>query len=62
MELIIGAVIAVGLIVALAEDEDLSDYADRMEINRMADRSRARKAPGMRPRCRYIEAGWRPGR
>lgn len=55
MELIIGAVIAVGLIVALAEDEDLSDYADRMEINRMADRSRS--GWNRKRRGKYSQAG-----
>ena len=62
MELIIGFVIAMILPMALAEQETLKEYSDRMAVNRLADQSRNRKAPSMRPRCRYIQAGWRPGR
>lgn len=60
MELIIAFVIAVILLLALAEPETLAEYSDRMAVNRMADQSRARKAPSMRRSCRYVRAGWRP--
>ena len=62
MELIIAFIIAMVLLWLAAEPETLADYSDRMHVNRLADRSRARKAPGMRRPCRYVEAGWRPGR
>ena len=62
MELIVGFVIAMILLMALAEQETLAEYSDRMAINRLADRSRKRKAPGLRRPCRYAQAGWRPGK
>ena len=62
MELIIGFVIAMILLWLLSEPESLADYSDRMAVNRLADQSRKRKAPSMRPRCRYTQAGWRPDR
>ena len=31
---------------------------ERGRIDRLADQSRARKAPGMRRRCRYVRAGY----
>ena len=62
MELIIAFIIAMVLLWLAAEPETLADYSDRMHVNRLADRSRARKAPGTRRPCRYVEAGWRPGR
>lgn len=62
MELIIAFIIAMVLLWLAAEPETLADYSDRMHVNRLADRSRARKAPGTRQRCRYIQAGWKPGK
>ena len=62
MELIIAFIIAMVLLWLAAEPETLADYSDRMHVNRLADRSRARKAPGARQRCRYVGAGWRPDR
>ena len=61
MELIIAFIIGVILLVLAAEPESLADYSDRMHINRLADRSRTRKAPTVRRACRYVRAGWRPG-
>ena len=46
MELIIAFIIAMVLLWLAAEPETLADYSDRMHVNRLADRSRARKAPG----------------
>ena len=62
MELIIAFIIAVILLWLAAEPETLADYSDRMHVNRLADRSRARKAPGARQRCRYAVAMYRPGK
>lgn len=60
MELFIGIILAALIVILNVEDESLEDMRDRAAVARMADRSRARKAPGMRPRCRYVQAGWRP--
>ena len=62
MELIIAFIIAMVLLWLAAEPETLADYSDRMHVNRLADRSRARKAPTMRKRSRYSQAGWKPGK
>ena len=62
MELIIAFIIAVILAGLASQPETLAEYSDRMHVNRLADESRKRKAPGMRRACRYVEAGWRPGR
>lgn len=62
MELIIAFIIAMVLLWLAAEPETLAEYSDRAAVNRLADRSRARKAPGTRKRCRYIQAGWKPGK
>ena len=50
-------VLAVVALLLLSEDERLEDLSERRRINALADQSRKRKAPGMRPRCRYIKAG-----
>ena len=62
MELIIAFVIGMILLWLLSEPESLDEYSDRMHINRLAERSRARKAPGMRKTCRYAKAGWWTGK
>ena len=62
MELIIAFIIAMVLLWLAAEPETLAEYSDRAAVNRLADRSRKRKAPAMRKRCRYIQAGWKPGK
>ena len=62
MELILAFVVAVILVILGARPETLAEYSERMHVNRLADRSRARKAPTVRNRCRYIRAGWRPDR
>ena len=42
MELLIGAfVLGMATLAIVAEDERIEDYADRMAVNRMADKSRA---------------------
>ena len=61
MEFIIGFVFAVALLWLASEPEGLAEYSERVHINHLADRSRARKAPGTRGRCRYAQTGWRPG-
>ena len=58
MELIIAFVIAMILLWLAAEPETLAEYSDRMHVNRLADRSRARKAQGVRRQCRYVRAGY----
>ena len=60
MELIIAFIIGMVLLVLAAEPETLAEYSDRAAVNRLADRSRSRKAPGTRRACRYVKAGWRP--
>ena len=60
MELIIAFIIGMILLVLAAEPETLAEYSDRAAVNRLADRSRARKTPGTRQRCRYVTDGWRP--
>ena len=60
MELIIAFMIAVILVILGARPETLAEYSERMHVNRLADRSRARKAPTVRRACRYVRAGWRP--
>ena len=62
MELIIAFIIGMILLVLAAEPETLAEYSDRAAVNRLADRSRARKAPGARKRCRYAVAMYRPGK
>ena len=62
MELIIGFVIAVILVILGARPETLAEYSERVNVNRLADQSRARKAPTVRMACRYVRAGWRPGK
>lgn len=62
MELIIAFIIGMILLVLASEPETLAEYSDRMHVNRLADQSRARKAPGMRRRCRYSMAMYRPGK
>lgn len=62
MELIIGFVIAIILALLAAESETLADAAERRHINYMADRSRRRPPQAVRSRCRYIQAGYRPGK
>ena len=57
-ELVIFALLwmlSVGIMLLLAKRDN-----ERNWINCLADQSRARKAPGTRRRCRYIQAGWRP--
>lgn len=58
MELIIGIILAALIVILNAEDETLEDMRDRAAVARMADRSRARKAPGLRKPCRYVRAGY----
>lgn len=62
MELIIAFIIGMVLLVLAAEPETLAEYSDRAAVNRLADRSRSKKAPAVRKRCRYIQAGWKPGK
>ena len=62
MELIIAFIIAVILAVLASRPETLAEYSERMNVNRLANESKKRKAPGMRRACRYIQAGWRPER
>lgn len=62
MELIIAFIIGMILLVLASEPETLAEYSDRMHVNRLADRSRARKAPTARRRCRYTMAMYRPGK
>ena len=62
MELIIAFIIGMILLFLAAQPETLAEYSDRVAINRLADRSRKRKAPGIRRPCRYTKAGWRPDR
>ena len=61
MELIIGAVIALILVVLAAHADELGEDNERVWVNHLADESRKRKAPGARRPCRYVRAGWRPG-
>lgn len=61
MELIIGFVIALGLVLLGAEDGWLGEDNERAWINFLADQSRKGKSQGAR-RCRYSQAGWRPQR
>lgn len=56
--LIIGFFAAVALVLLAAEPEGLAEYSERMHVNRLADESRKRKAPGTRRACRYTRAGW----
>lgn len=60
MELIIGAVIALGLVVMAARAEKLGEDNERAWVNHLADESRKRKVQGARRPCRYVQAGWRP--
>ena len=62
MELIIAFMIAVVLAVLASRPETLAEYSERVNVNRLADQSRKRKAPGLRRACRYTQTGWRPGR
>jgi hypothetical protein len=62
MELIIGAVIALALVVLAARAEKLGEDNERVWINYLADESRKRKTQGTRRPCRYVQAGWRPER
>ena len=57
MELIIAFIIGMALLVLAAEPETLAEYSDRAAVNRLADRSMKRKAPGARRGCRYVKAG-----
>ena len=57
MELIIAFIIAVILAVLASQPETLAEYSERMNVYRLADESRKRKAPGMRRACRYVKAG-----
>ena len=41
----------------LSEPETLAQASERRHVNYLADQSKKRSAPGMRPRCRYIRAG-----
>ena len=47
------------LMLFMREKATLADYSERAHVNRLADQSKKRSAPGMRPRCRYIQAGVR---
>lgn len=47
--------VTIGLLLAKRDNE-------RNWVNYLADQSRARKAPGTRRRCRYVQAGWRQER
>lgn len=44
-------------LIAVSEEEKLEDYADRQEINRMADESR--KGWNHPKRMKYTKAGWK---
>lgn len=58
MELIIAFLIALILVILGARPETLAEYSERMNVNRLADRSRKRKAPTARRACRYVRAGY----
>ena len=62
MELIIAFIIALILVILGVRPETLAEYSERMNVNRLAARSRKRKAPTARRACRYVRAGWRPDR
>ena len=42
-------------LIGMAETETMQEYAERLHVNRLADRSRKRKPQSVRPRSRYIE-------
>lgn len=60
MELIIGALLALILVLIASRAEKLGEDNERAWINYLADESRRRKAQGTRRPCRYVQAGWRP--
>ena len=62
MELIIGFIVAMIMLALLTEDERVGADQERVWVNHLADRSRARKAPTARRRCRYSMAMYRPGK
>lgn len=62
MELIFGALIALGLVVLASHAEVLGEDNERVWVNHLADESRKRKAPTARRRCRYSMAMYRPGK
>lgn len=55
--LIVSFVLGCLALIAVSEEEKLEDYADRQEINRMADRSR--KGWNQRRRRAYTKSGWK---
>lgn len=58
MELILGALIALILVVLAARPEMLGEDNERAWINYLADESRKRKAQGARRPFRYVKAGY----
>lgn len=60
MELIVGALIALILVLIASRAEKLGGDNERAWINYLADESRKRKVQGTRSPCRYVQAGWRP--
>ena len=47
------------VLIFLSEPETLEEYSERQHVNRLADESKKRKAPGMRKPCRYARAMWK---
>ena len=62
-ELIRFAALCVGGVIVLcclAERVTLEDYSEKRHVDKLADRSRKRKAPTARKVCRYAVSMWRP--
>ena len=53
---------AICALLPLAESERLEDWRERRHVNRLADRSRGRKATTARSQCRYARAYMRPAK
>lgn len=62
MELLIAFILSVCALLLLAEDETLEELAERRWIMYLADQSRKRRPQSARQRCRYIQAGYIPGK
>lgn len=50
---VILAALAICALLPLAESETLAEWSERRHVNKMADRSRRRKAPTMRAKCQW---------
>ena len=44
-------------LILLADEERLEEISERRAVNALADQSRKRKAPGLRPTGRYSKGG-----